>query len=109
MTRDELKTALANKGIMFTRETKNGAFFQTPDGRKARLTSWTEPLSDNAAKDVEAQIAAEAVPAPSVQRKDIHRRYNVHLDRTAEQEHRKVVVQRRKERRERYKAIVAKA
>lgn len=106
MTRDEITSALANKGITLYRTTKNAAFFSTPDGRKAKLTDWPESPDAGSIADVEAQIAAEAIPAPSAQRKDIHPRNNVHIDRTMQQARRRAKAQRKREKRARLKAAV---
>jgi hypothetical protein len=82
LTRDEALVSLANVGITKYRVTDNAAFFQTADGRRAKITDWTDDVTEREVRDLKAELSR--MPATAARkRQDISPRTGQHIDRTA--------------------------
>ena len=65
MTRDEALTALANVGITKYRVTGNAAFFETSDGRRAKITAWTDDITSQQVTDLKAELSQMPIDGDS--------------------------------------------
>lgn len=97
MTRTAITTALANIGINIYRVTDNAAHFRSSDGRKAKVTAWTDDADiDATVRDVRSQIETDVIPVQP--RMDVNLKTGRHIDRAPEQARAKARAERKRQR-----------